>query len=261
MASRIKKRPFDELREEERFTVYRKLIEMLIPVKSETNLHITSELIRSIFEIDRMLYFVSPEWWKPKSWAPSQENQLNPRSLSFDAKVGWGGLLADARTNNYYITDESEPAPLCLGWIIQLDGDNRRNTFLNTPWVKAVVPIKPGREQAALKWLQSQAVEGADGTTLDAEYPNIENVPGLGNEGNPKSEPKTIRQVLEILATKVQDAGRQHPLIAEKVFETGYNPLEGGFSAPRETDRVFDEWTEILPTDQIVASEYIVPNI
>ena len=43
MASRIKKRPFDELREEERFTVYRKLIEMLIPVKSGTTVHITSE--------------------------------------------------------------------------------------------------------------------------------------------------------------------------------------------------------------------------
>src|SRR5207302_6119490 len=28
--------------------------------------HVTSELVRSIFDVDRMLYFVAPEWWTPR---------------------------------------------------------------------------------------------------------------------------------------------------------------------------------------------------
>ncbi len=30
-----------------------------------------------------------------------------------------------------------------------------RNAFLNAPWVKAVIPIRPGQERAAMNWLQS----------------------------------------------------------------------------------------------------------
>jgi hypothetical protein len=41
-----------------------------------------------------------------------------------------------------------------LGWLLQLDGDNLRNAFLNAPWVKAIIPIRPGREKAAFNWLQ-----------------------------------------------------------------------------------------------------------
>lgn len=43
-------------------------------------------------------------------------------------------------------------------------------------------------------------------------------------------------------------------LVAEKVFETGFDPLDGGFrpAAPYE---VFDQWIEVLPTDQVVAVE------
>ena len=28
--------------------------------------HVTSELVRSIFDVDKMLYFVAPEWWSPR---------------------------------------------------------------------------------------------------------------------------------------------------------------------------------------------------
>ena len=49
-----------------------------------------------------------------------------------------------------------------LGWLLQLDGDNLRNAFLNAPWVKAVVPIRPGRERAAFNWLQRVGVEGSE---------------------------------------------------------------------------------------------------
>ena len=66
------------------------------------------------------------------------------RSLTGDDTVMWGG---EKRDSNYKITEESNPARMgsSLGWLLQLDGDNLRNAFLNAPWVKAVIPIRPGR--------------------------------------------------------------------------------------------------------------------
>ena len=28
--------------------------------------HVAAELINSIFDVDKMLYFVAPEWWRPR---------------------------------------------------------------------------------------------------------------------------------------------------------------------------------------------------
>ncbi len=52
---------------------------------------------------------------------------------------------------------------------MQLDGDARRNALLNSPWVKAVLPIRPGREQDAMQWLQRPEVVGGEG--LNEPYP------------------------------------------------------------------------------------------
>jgi hypothetical protein len=76
---------------------------------------------------------------------------------------------------NIAIAEESAPQYRNhLGWLMQLDGDNMRNAFPNAPWVKAVLPIRPGREHAAINWLQRVDVEGADG--LDGGYvaPDVE---------------------------------------------------------------------------------------
>src|SRR5262249_29406421 len=156
-----------------------------------------------------MLYFVAPEWWRPRlhhshqalggmrkpsdissspstngasaavsvfgelksealknvvtSATASQNTQIAPMDT-----VSWGG--AHNRVDNYYITEESHPAKLgaSLGWLLQLDGDNLRNAFLNAPWVKAVIPIRPGKERAAMNWLQRLHVEGTEG--LDDKY-------------------------------------------------------------------------------------------
>src|SRR5436190_22049809 len=54
---------------------------------------------------------------------------------------------------------------------IQLDGDNLRNAFLNAPWVKAVIPIRPGKEKAAINWLKG--VEGMNGITDDVIIPFV----------------------------------------------------------------------------------------
>ena len=73
-ASQIKSRPSWDLREEERTVVYRKLIErlMLDSWKLPDNAanrrlsHVRAEIVRSIFDVDSMLYFVAPEWWMPR---------------------------------------------------------------------------------------------------------------------------------------------------------------------------------------------------
>jgi hypothetical protein len=45
-------------------------------------------------------------------------------------------------------------------------------------------------------------------------------------------------------------------LPTEKVFEHGFYPLQGGFKAGgTQPFEVFDQWVEVLPTDQVVAVE------
>ena len=41
----------------------------------------------------------------------------------------------------------------------------------------------------------------------------------------------------------------------------GFDPLEGGFRATGRPFEVFDQWIEVLPTDQVVAVEYNPPPI
>lgn len=126
-----------------------------------------SELINSIFDVNKMLYFVAPEWWKPRKKFSQYLGVGDFQSLTADS-VNWSDNVA--REDNYLITEKSQPAPMdsSLGWLLQLDGDNLRNAFLNAPWVKAVIPIRPGKELAAINWLKNVNVEGADG--LDAAY-------------------------------------------------------------------------------------------
>ena len=47
--------------------VYRALISQLMSVGTHQSKHVISELVRSIFDVDKMLYFVAPEWWAPRS--------------------------------------------------------------------------------------------------------------------------------------------------------------------------------------------------
>ncbi len=256
MAASVTQRPLDDLRHEERTVIYRRLIQQLMRVTEAESAHVTSELIRAIFDVDSLLYFVAPEWWKARRRYGQQlstgTGTTGSQTLTTDDKIGWGGLGAAGR-NNYMITDESEPAPLgsSLGWLIQLDGDNHRNIFLNSPWVKAIIPVRPGRELAALRWLQLAQVEGTDG--LDAEYQGDEE-----EYINPDGSKKTLDEVLRILAQKLATENRsiQNVLATETVYEKGFDPLEGGFVAGGKPFEVFDQWTEVLPTDQVVATEY-----
>lgn len=325
LASKIVPRKFEDLREEERIVVYRQLVQSMlmkgISFPDDQTRHVVAELINSIFDIDKMLYFVAPEWWRPRlhhshqnlgsykkpstdiiysalnlsketslavAKMPAFANMLigskqpiRPQPLK-DHITGWGGMKND-REDNYYITDESDRARMgsSLGWLLQLDGDNLRNAFLNAPWVKAVIPIRPGREEAALNWLQK--VEGTNGIGDGFLY-HTDNPAEKSTDGQPLNGMPML-DVLKDLAKKVNkkykeglDSGKypkQDPndLDAEpvdpattvtatpvdRVYEHGFYPLQGGFrNKVAENDPNFQtisQWVEILPTDQVVAVE------
>lgn len=45
-------------------------------------------------------------------------------------------------------------------------------------------------------------------------------------------------------------------LPTDKVYEHGFDPLQGGFVAESQTAfEIFDQWIEVLPTDQLVPVE------
>ncbi|RSD23922.1 hypothetical protein [Amycolatopsis eburnea] len=324
-ASKIQVRDYDVLREEERVVVYRRLLEQLMridgrrPTQPEL-LHKLAELINSMFDVEAMLYFVAPEWWRPRlheahpTFAPELDRLGDPRletpgggpaldpSLATavdhivrdsptgldDHTVGWANEGDMSRRDNYFITADSAPARLgsSLGWLLQLDGDHQRNAFLNAPWVKAVVPIRPGKELAALNWLSDPSIEGATG--LDDLYQ-----PATDGEStrilaalraHPWSDPAlvtryrdltpaglTIRDVLRYVAVTVlakHEAGTEvvteqlepgvtlNYLRPDMVYEKGFDPLEKGFKAESEQGyEVFDQWVEVLPTDQVAVVE------
>lgn len=313
MASKIQSRPGEELREEERIVVYRRLIQDLllqgVPMPDDRTRHVVAEVLDSIFDVDKMLYFVAPEWWRPRLHRSSQQlppppdptptgpigavsdglvrNALakligphtsaptNPLDTS---TVGWGGI-GESNRDNYFITDESEPARFgsSLGWLLQLDGDNMRNAFLNAPWVKTVIPIRPGREEAAVNWLKG--VEGMNGITDDVIY-HTDNPGEVDLNGHPTDGQKMI-DVLLNLAKKIQQkyadgiATGKYPKASDvsdpalvddentvtstpidRVYEHGFFPLKDGFRANVGGDyEIYDQWLEILPTDQIVPVE------
>jgi hypothetical protein len=312
MASKITSRYGEELREEERIAVYRRLVQDMlmhgVPLPDDRTRHVVAEVINAMFDVDKMLYFVAPEWWRPRLHRSRQQipeqnaggagplagvsdpivrkglfkwTQTGPAAPQnpLDAStVGWGGV-DDKTRDSYYITDESEPAKFgsSLGWLLQLDGDNMRNAFLNAPWVKAVIPIRPGQEEAAINWLKG--VEGMNGITDDVIY-HTTNPDERDLDGHPTDGQKMI-DVLRNLARKIrlkyEDGVRtgkypkpsdvSDPALVDdentvtstpidRVYEHGFFPLKDGFRANVGGDyEIFDQWIEILPTDQIVPVE------
>ena len=69
-ASMIEPRTFEDQREEERIVVYRSLIQQMltkdIPMPDDRTRHVVAELLNTIFDVDKMLYFVAAEYWRPR---------------------------------------------------------------------------------------------------------------------------------------------------------------------------------------------------
>lgn len=288
LASKIEKRKFEDLREEERTIVYRNLIKALMtehlykdtpdsPAGHQAR-HVLSELINTIFDIDKMLYFVAPEWWRPRRQAA--DLSLGGTTIAGTINGSVVTWADDWKYAKYFITDKSAPAPLgsSLGWLLQLDGDDLRNAFLNAPWVKTVIPIRPGKEQAAINWLKNVGVEGSDG--LDASYAaSAEELADIRanllshNPADPVAGhaavtlDDAIRNLCIEVADKhqesisvgrfpkeeINDDNRVSATPIEKVYEHGFYPLKGGFKAITEGNfEICSQWIEVLPTDQVV---------
>jgi hypothetical protein len=178
LVSRMNRRKSEDLRKEERHTIYGKLIHEL---QLFTDPHIDSELIRQLFDVDDMLYFAAPDYWRPAPVVVPDVSQSSrgkypvpavppmlatvPKdALEGGSVVSWyshtdtdnalspTGAASPEWRINYVLTEETERAPYgsSLGWLIQMDGDDRRNEFINAAWVKAVLPIRPGHEVAAV---------------------------------------------------------------------------------------------------------------
>jgi hypothetical protein len=267
-ASNIKSRPSWDLREEERTIIYRKLIERLMldswgiarkkPADGNNARlsHVRSEVIRAIFDVDGMLYFVAPEWWMPRRHKSQYDGSASFHLTDRDL-VQWDDI--EKRDDNYKITEESTTAKLgsSLGWLLQLDGDNLRNAFLNAPWVKAVIPIRPGREKAALNWLR--AIEGHDNDGWETTYTAVTaEDEQLVAELEADGLLPTIGNVLERIAERMEkeNGDIKNALEADSVFEHGFDHLAGGFDASVDPNKPFSQWVSILPTDQIVAVDY-----
>ncbi|MCB0910349.1 MAG: hypothetical protein KDB60_01875 [Propionibacteriaceae bacterium] len=272
----IASRPAWDLREEERTVVYRNLLRRLMldswgspDDENQRRLnHVRSEIVRAIFDVDAMLYFVAPEWWMPRrhrtshTFNPSVPAKDQTVNLNDENQVRWKDV--PVRPDNYSITEESDPARLgsSLGWLIQLDGDNLRNAFLNAPWVKAVIPIRTGRERAALNWLRT--VEGHEGDGWTENFkPSTPEDQQLVAEVQADGNQPTLGNVLEKIAEKLeaQNSDMAPTLKADKVFEHGFDPLANGFDAGLPANEIFSQWVSVLPTDQIVAVTYEPTNL
>lgn len=325
--SRIEPRSFDDLREEERDVLFRKLVKDLFTVGTDLTsdkhvLHKAAEMVNSIFDIDALVYFVAPDWWHPvertvaerpsefldnpalppKDGAKSRgtfqrfSTEVHRVPGGIDNPVSVAGQLASlpARHITYDITEDSAPARLgaSLGWLMQLDGDNHRNAFLNASWVKAVIPIRTGKEIEAIEWISHSSVEGSDG--LEDRYVGssseeiLSMIKGLESHDWPDGpqhdryndfENKvasgatfvSVRDALMYLTLRIQeirsksedvvsedlgDGVKLNYLRPDMVYEHGFDPLQGGFranSAAGQEYEPFSQWVEVLPTDQVVA--------
>jgi len=86
-----------------------------------------------------------------------------------------------------------------------------RNAFLNAPWVKAVIPIRPGRERDALEWLKQSEVEGTEG--LQERYAGADEELFLDKYATIHGTQVTELTIDEVLA-----------LVADDVAETRTRP-------------------------------------
>lgn len=70
LVSQVRTRSQTDLRDEERNMIYRSIISRLYGKESgwdNEDYHVASEIVRYFFDIDSMLYFVAPDWWKPRT--------------------------------------------------------------------------------------------------------------------------------------------------------------------------------------------------
>jgi len=282
LVGQVQSRLQSDLREEERNVIYRSIVSRLYGNEdgwADQDYHVASEMIRYFFDIDAMLYFVAQDWWRPRTQQLSPFNInskvqstiiAEPAVTARIKQVGKRPQFAHGHRPYYMVTEETARAAqgASLGWLLQIDGDTHRNAFLNSPWVKAVVPIRPGKEREAIAFLQRP--EAADTDGLEEPYPFD------AASDPPDYRGLTVKEVLLKVADRIageykrslvpvrtdpQNINSKLALPTETVFAKGYDPLEGGIAFNNGAFKVFSEWTEVLPTDQVVATEYSLKGL
>lgn len=176
-SGQVRRRTSSELREEESYILYRYVLRYLMGTETGRKKHVSDEIFRSLFDIEKIFYYIAPDWWLPR------------------LSAGSSGQLNEAGNDELSVKQ----------WLVQLDGDNRRNALLNSPWVKVVIPIREGRETAALKWLQLAHVEGNDG--LDAVCQT--------RESEAQDIPVTFARALDMLVQEIV----QQPRMTESLWD------------------------------------------
>ncbi len=216
--SKIRPRPANDLRREERFEVLNRMVSHLFarsqnaPEPSPLDI----ELFHRYFDIEAMFLYAHPSWWKPR----------------------YSPIRTGLRRAHYEITPDSDPAPMgsSLAWALQLDGDTRRNEFLNSPWVRVCLPLRPGREREAIAWL-SKHVEGE-----------------LGYD--PGAEPlKGLLHDIEAVRTRETSLGINGP---EYVTVSSTMGAPGVALTPENVYPVVNEFDVTLPSDGFVYDELVV---
>lgn len=224
----IQPRDSQELRNEERYAIFRAL-SVKFADNAEGDLKQVSELFSTLFDLDRMMYFVAPDWWKPKFHGTRQRANKPERASPIYGKR--------FQLDDYDITPDSEPAPYgsSLGWMLQLDGDDQRNSFLNSSWVKVVLPINPGMAFRAKKWLMQDNIEGSD----------IE------------------QDLLDLLIQAEEfEVDESSDITRKLTFSEFGTPPNFSFEPPDESTwkKIVKTWVEIVPTKQTVAVDVEYEN-
>jgi len=128
------------------------------------------------------------------------------------ALMGKIGMFSTGQRPHYLITGEIEPARFgsALGWLMHVDGDTHRNAFLNSPWVKAILPIRPGRERErdAITSLQCQEIAGTESLNEPYPYDAKPDTPEYKNH----SMKEVLLMIEDKIASKYADSPKPVPL-------------------------------------------------
>lgn len=74
-------RDSDDLRAEERSVVFRRIVQLLIGSIPASQAHVVSELLRAIFDVEGMFYYVAPDWWpreRDTAWCVKAVGRAHP---------------------------------------------------------------------------------------------------------------------------------------------------------------------------------------
>lgn len=223
--SRIRSRPSADLRKEERYEILGRMVSHLFKPAGNASpgapAPLEIELFHRYFDLDGMFFYVHPSWWVPR----------------------YAGKETGFGRPAYEITAESEPARLgrSLGWMMQLDGDDRRNEFINSPWVRVCLPMRPGREKEAVEWLAAH-IEGEAGYD-----PKKEPLKGL------LADIAKVRDNENAVLAKGPDYVDANTIVVSSTTGAPSGPLK-----PSDVYPVIDEFEVTIPTEGFVYDDLTV---